>query len=304
MQIPMKFPAQDVVRIFRLLEEGGVPAWVEGGWGVDALLKRETRAHRDIDVIVPLDHLAAAESELGKVGFLKDERETNMPTRFVLRNSEGLMIDIHPVTFQSDGSAVHVDTDVGGQKYLYVYSPVGLSGVGIVDGRVIRCTTAAEQIRQKVERHYSPWSDHRLRERGVSADLEDISCLLQAFGVHEGMVTQTAPTPEAQPMGNPVVHATEQFCLRRVALLTTQHTELAAQHSLLTAQHTELAAQHSLLTAQHTELAAQHSLLIAQHAELGAKINALWASTSWQLTAPMRWIVKGLGLDWLRARTQ
>ena len=272
-----------------------MPVWLEGGWGIDALLKRETRAHRDIDIIVPLDHLAAAELELGKLGFVKNERATSMPTRFVLRNSEGLEIDIHPVTFKPDGSAVHVYTDVGGLKSSYVYSPLALSGVGMVNGRVVPCTTAAEQIRQRLR--YSPWCEHRIRERGVSTDLEDISSLLQVLGVYEGMVAQTATTPEAQPTGNPVADATEQFLLRRVA-------SLIAQHSLLTAQHAELSAQHSLLTAQHAELSAQHSLLTAQRAELSAQINALWASTSWQLTAPMRWIVRRLGLDWLKLRPQ
>lgn len=144
----MKCTGQDVIRIIRLLEGGGVPAWLNGGWGIDALLKKETRPHGDVDFVVPLEYLTTSESVLKAAGFSKDPRRTNLPARLVLRTTEGLEVDIHPVTFRPDGSAVHIVTESGGDlKYVYVHSPAGLSGVGQIDGCVVRCTTAAEQIR-------------------------------------------------------------------------------------------------------------------------------------------------------------
>jgi lincosamide nucleotidyltransferase A/C/D/E len=272
----MRFPAKNVVQIFRLLEENGVPVWLDGGWGVDALLKRETREHLDLDLIVPIECLNAAESVLGDVGFLKDDHETQMPIRFVLRNSKELQIDIHPVTFKPDGSAEHINFREDTQNlYTFVHSAAGLSGVGMISGRIVRCTTAAEQIRQRAERHYSPWEQSRTRANGISADLEDIISLQQEFGVDEGKVAQAATTPEAQPTGNIVVNATEQFCLHRVAQLNAQHAQL---------------------TARHTQLIAQHTQLNAQHAQLNAQLNAMRESTSWRVTAPMRRTV-----NWLRA---
>ena len=287
----MRFPAKSVVQIFRLLEESGVPVWLDGGWGIDALLKRETREHRDLDLIVPAECLNAAELVLGDVGFLKDDHHTEMPARFVLRNSDEFQIDLHPVTFKPDGSAEHLyfveDADAK-NLYPFVHSAAGLSGVGMINGRIVRCTTAAEQIRQRVERRYSPWGQDRIRANGVSADLEDIISLQQELGIHEGKLAQGATISEAQPTGNTVVNLTEQFCLQ----LNAQHAQLTEQHAQLTAQHAQLNAQHAQLTAQHTQLNAQHTQLTAQHAQLNAQLNAISASTSWRLTAPMRWTVK------------
>jgi lincosamide nucleotidyltransferase A/C/D/E len=289
----MRFPAKSVLHIFRLLEESGVPVWLDGGWGIDALLKRETREHRDLDLIVPVECLNAAELVLGDVGFLKDGHHTEMPARFVLRNSEELQIDIHPVTFKPDGSAEHfyfVEDADAQNLYPYVHSAAGLSGVGMINGRIVRCTTAAEQIRQRVDRRYSPWAQARISANGVSADLEDIISLQQEFGIFESKLAQAATTPEAQPTGNTVVNPIERFCLHDVAQLNAEHTQLLAEHEQL--------------HAQHTQLNAQHEQLLAQHAQLAAQLNAVQGSTSWWLTAPMRATVNWLRAYWFAVRNQ
>ena len=68
----MHFPADSVIKIIRLLEDNGVPVWLDGGWGIDALLKTQTREHLDLDLIVPVDCLNAAESILKEVGILEE----------------------------------------------------------------------------------------------------------------------------------------------------------------------------------------------------------------------------------------
>ena len=49
--------ATTVLHILDLLAAVGVPAWLDGGWGVDALFGRITRAHNDLDLILALDDL-------------------------------------------------------------------------------------------------------------------------------------------------------------------------------------------------------------------------------------------------------
>jgi lincosamide nucleotidyltransferase A/C/D/E len=44
--------AEDAVALYSLIESRGIQLWVVGGWGVDALVARVTRSHKDLDVLV------------------------------------------------------------------------------------------------------------------------------------------------------------------------------------------------------------------------------------------------------------
>jgi lincosamide nucleotidyltransferase A/C/D/E len=47
--------AHDATRLYRHLSSHAIPAWVTGGWGVDALLGEQTRPHKDLDILVLVD---------------------------------------------------------------------------------------------------------------------------------------------------------------------------------------------------------------------------------------------------------
>lgn len=48
----MAMEARDVIDIALLFEQAGIEFWVEGGWGVDALLGAQNRDHGDLDLVV------------------------------------------------------------------------------------------------------------------------------------------------------------------------------------------------------------------------------------------------------------
>ena len=52
---------------------------VDGGWGIDALIGRVTRAHDDLDLVVPLSRADAIVDALRPVGFT--ERRTGTVSR-------------------------------------------------------------------------------------------------------------------------------------------------------------------------------------------------------------------------------
>ena len=44
--------AKDVIDLITLAESQGIEVFLDGGWGVDALLGEQTREHQDIDLFV------------------------------------------------------------------------------------------------------------------------------------------------------------------------------------------------------------------------------------------------------------
>jgi hypothetical protein len=65
----MQVTAEDVVELYSGLLARGVQLWVDGGWGIDALLGRQTRPHKDFDAMVAFENLPALTRFLSGRGF-------------------------------------------------------------------------------------------------------------------------------------------------------------------------------------------------------------------------------------------
>ncbi len=65
--------AEDLVALYTLLQERGVQLWVDGGWGIDALLGEQTRPHKDFDALVQFNDLAVMTEALAERGFVLKE---------------------------------------------------------------------------------------------------------------------------------------------------------------------------------------------------------------------------------------
>ncbi len=172
------FSAADVLEFFDLFSSNGIPAWLDGGWGVDAMVREQTRPHRDIDVVVPIDASVQLKSLLLDRGFSIDHDETRMPHRLVVLDTEHLlMIDVHFVDFQPDGSAVWTVpsySESDDDSYTYTYTVEGFNGIGAVEGVPIPCLTLEEQVRCRTTRRYSFDDPDRQRANGINADIHDL----------------------------------------------------------------------------------------------------------------------------------
>ena len=93
--------------MYAMLVQRHIRCWVAGGWGVDALLGRETRPHHDLDPLVSLDDLGELQDLLAEQGFSRklvweenrwvDVRGARTPTAFVEVDSLGRELDIHVI---------------------------------------------------------------------------------------------------------------------------------------------------------------------------------------------------------------
>ena len=132
--------AQDVLTIVSSLAAAGVPVWLDGGWGIDALVGEQTRPHTDLDVVIALHDVQAAQEVLGQHYFVLIEDE--LPTRFVLRDDHDRRIDFHTVTFDGKGGGIQQLQD----GISFRYPQEGFSGTGSVARQAIPCLTAEVQM--------------------------------------------------------------------------------------------------------------------------------------------------------------
>ena len=132
--------ADEVVRVLDALDAANVNAWIDGGWGVDALLGEQQRAHDDLDLVVELKDVATVENVLAQAGYADKDREA--PLSFMVVDSEGRQVDIHPVVFDDDGNGLY-QMDNG---KTWTYPADGFGGVGLVGGKRVRCLSPRVQM--------------------------------------------------------------------------------------------------------------------------------------------------------------
>ena len=157
----------DVLAVLEALDAADVRAWVEGGWGIDALVGRRTREHDDLDLAVDSarDGFARALQSLLAIEFAVTLDD--LPVRLVVETADGRSVDLHPLRFATDGSAVQ-----SGHAREYPYPADGFT-IGRIGDRDVPCLTAALQI--DFHSHYDPRPvDHH--------DLTQLAALVEATG--------------------------------------------------------------------------------------------------------------------------
>lgn len=131
--------ADEVHTVLDTLASGGCPAWIGGGWGVDALVGHQTRPHRDLDLAITADHEAAALHALGKLGYVI---ETDWrPVRVEVVAARRGRVDLHPLTFDEAGDGHQASLDGGSFHY-----PKHCFTTGTIAGRRVNCLSVEQQL--------------------------------------------------------------------------------------------------------------------------------------------------------------
>lgn len=151
----------DVLEIVELLEGEGIEVWLDGGWGVDALLGKQTRTHGDLDIAVQHRDVPKVRVLLGARGYRDVPRHDTKDWNFVLGDDRGHEVDVHSYTFDFEGKHV----------YGTEYPADALTGAGSVSGRAVRCVSAEHMVRFH--------SGDDLRE----TDIQDVHALHKRFGL-------------------------------------------------------------------------------------------------------------------------
>jgi lincosamide nucleotidyltransferase A/C/D/E len=131
--------AADVLDVLARLGGAGVTAWVDGGWGIDALLGETTREHSDLDLVVLLDEIEVVRATLWHAGYAAILRDW-LPTALALADRAGREVDLHPITGTAEHGGEQAQVDGG----TFFYPP---PVPGSIAGRPVRCVDPETQVR-------------------------------------------------------------------------------------------------------------------------------------------------------------
>jgi lincosamide nucleotidyltransferase A/C/D/E len=135
-------PADHVVEIYDLLESHGIKIWVDGGWGVDALLEEQTRAHGDLDIAIQERDLSHLRELLERRGYHDKGEEHARPWNFVIQDQSGHEIDVHAIKLNSAGDGIYGPEENGD-----MYPASALTGTGSIAGRPVCCICPEDMVK-------------------------------------------------------------------------------------------------------------------------------------------------------------
>ena len=155
--------SDNVLKLCNLFKDNGIAVWIDGGWGVDALLGRQTREHGDLDIAVHRKDNARLRQLLKSGGFKEEMRDDSSEFMYVMKNETGeyaATIDVHVFEYDENGQNIY------GIEY-----PFGsLTGTGLIDGQEVNCIDPVFMFRFKTG--YEP----------TEKDLRDVRALAEKFG--------------------------------------------------------------------------------------------------------------------------
>ncbi|MBZ5562966.1 MAG: aminoglycoside nucleotidyltransferase [Acidobacteriia bacterium] len=156
----------DVNSLYTELETLKIKVWIDGGWGVDALLGEQTRPHQDLDIAIQDRDVPRLRQLLQQRGFRDIKLEEARPWNFVLGDENGREIDFHIIVLDDHGNGLYGPKEKG-----EMYPAASLTGIGSINGRIVRCISPEWMVKFH--------SGYKLQEK----DFRDVSALCKKFTI-------------------------------------------------------------------------------------------------------------------------
>ena len=144
----------DAIEIITYAEGNGINLWIDSGWGVDALLEEEARAHNDIDLFVGKSDSEKFIEILKEKGFAEITEEYTTTSHTVWKDAKGRIIDLHIFEFNAQGYIVFEGE---------TYSPDVFSGIGKIEDKTVHCIDAKNQVLFHLGYEYDKNDEHDVK---------------------------------------------------------------------------------------------------------------------------------------------
>jgi lincosamide nucleotidyltransferase A/C/D/E len=152
---------EDVLGLVKLFEQNQIEVTLDGGWGVDALLGKQTRVHADLDIVIQYKDVTLLRALLDAQGYIDVPRPDTRAYNFVLGDKLGHLVDVHTYTLDR----------VNHPEQGLDYPLASLNGMGTILGYPVRCI----DLENMVKFH----TGYELDEN----DYHDVKALCQRFGI-------------------------------------------------------------------------------------------------------------------------
>lgn len=156
----------DVVDFYGNVTQVGIEVWIDGGWGVDALLGEQTRPHKDLDIAIQQKDVPALRQLLQARGYAVIKLGDARPWNFVLGDENGREIDVHVIVLDDQGNGIYGPPQKG-----EMYPAASLTGAGSIGGQAVRCISPEWAVKFH--------SGYDLKDK----DFRDVSALCKKFGI-------------------------------------------------------------------------------------------------------------------------
>lgn len=153
--------SSDVLQLYSDCNAAGIEIWIDGGWCVDALLNKQLRPHKDLDIAIQWEDVPKLRELLATKGYTQSKEESQW--NFVLIDNSEHEIDVHAFVYDVKGNIVEG----------IMYPAESLAGEGIIDDHTVRCISPKYMVG-----FLAPWI-HKWPEKY----LEAVSALCEKYGI-------------------------------------------------------------------------------------------------------------------------
>ncbi len=178
--------AAQAIEVIARLRAAGVDSWLAGGWGVDALVGRQTRPHSDLDLIVPLSDEETALGTLGEDGYVVYDRWADglLDRTFHLVNRrQRRSVEMSMVELDSEAWLRRVDEAARSEGF----DVPEMFTSGVIGTEAVSCLTIEMQLALHV--------GYKLHDE----DLVDVALLCRSFSIEPPYSYRSRPGELSRP---------------------------------------------------------------------------------------------------------
>jgi lincosamide nucleotidyltransferase A/C/D/E len=125
---------KDVIGFYCVLKNLGIKIWIDGGWGVDALLGKQTRFHKDLDIVIQKKDIPDFRRLLKAQEYKEIKLDIARPHNFVLADDCNHEIDVHVIALNDNGDGIYGPIENG-----EMFPAASLTGKGKIGNLEVNC---------------------------------------------------------------------------------------------------------------------------------------------------------------------